>query len=92
MIKLVYILQIITGNTYLSTKPTSPFEDDIWGKSKLVDGSLTIGGGNMGSNGTHEYYVFKVNTVGNGNNTPTGQPLPGIIATLLVGGGRTLVS
>lgn len=74
------------GNTYLSTKPQKPFEDDIWGKSKLVDGSLTIGGGNMGSNGTHEYYVFKVNAVPS-NNTPTGQPLPGIIATLIVGGG-----
>lgn len=74
------------GKTYLSTKPTSPFEDDIWGKSKLIDGSIVVGGGNFGSNGTHEYYVFKVNTVGNGSNTPTGQPLPGILATLLVGG------
>lgn len=74
------------GNTYLSTKPTSPFEDDIWGKSKYIDGSIFIGGGNFGSNGTHEYYVFKVNTVGNSSNTPTGQPLPGILATLLVGG------
>ena len=74
------------GKTYLSTKPTSPFENDIWGKSKLIDGSIVVGGGNFGSNGTHEYYVFKVNTVGNGSNTPTGQPLPGILATLLVGG------
>lgn len=74
------------GNTYLSTKPTSPFKDDIWGKSKYIDGSIFIGGGNFGSNGTHEYYVFKVNTVGNSSNTPTGQPLPGILATLLVGG------
>lgn len=73
------------GNTYLSTKPQKPFEDDIWGKSKLVDGSLAIGGGNMGSNGTHEYYVFKVNTVPS-SNTPTGQPLPGIIATVIIGG------
>jgi hypothetical protein len=82
------------GKTYLSTKTNKkyPFEDSIWGKSRLVDGALTIAGGNFGSNGTHEYYVFKVNTVGNGNNTPNGQPLPGIIATLLVGGGRTLVS
>ncbi len=75
------------GNTYLSTKPTSPFEDDIWGKSKLVDGSLTIGGGNFGSNGTHEYYVFKVNTIPTANKQPTGQPLPGIIATLVIGCG-----
>lgn len=76
------------GNTYLSTKTNRkyPFEDSIWGKSKLVDGALTIAGGNFGSNGTHEYYIFKVNTVGNGSNTPTGQPLPGILATLLVGG------
>ena len=74
------------GNTYLSTKPQSPFEDDIWGKSKLVDGSLTIGGGNMGSNGTHEYYVFKINSVNTNNNIPSGQPLPGILATLAIGG------
>ena len=75
-----------SGKTYLSTKPTSPFENDIWGKSKLVDGSLTISGGNMGSNGTHEYYIFKVTSVPTNNNTPSGQPLPGILATLLVGG------
>lgn len=74
------------GNTYLSTKPQTPFEDDTWGKSKLVDGSIVIGGGNFGSNGTHEYYIFKINTVSNSNNQPTGQPLPGILATLLVGG------
>jgi hypothetical protein len=73
------------GNTYLSTKPKKPFEDDIWGKSKLVDGALTIGGGNFGSNGTHEYYVFKINSVNNTNNKPTGQPLSGIIATLIFG-------
>lgn len=74
------------GKTYLSTKSTSLFKDSIWGKSKLVDGSLTIGGGNMGSNGTHEYYVFKVSTTpGNNNNTPNGQPLPGIIYTLFTG-------
>jgi hypothetical protein len=76
------------GKTYLSTKPKNnySFENDIWGKSKLVDGSLTISGGNMGSNGTHEYYIFKVTNVPTNNNTPTGQPLPGILATLLVGG------
>ena len=50
------------GNTYLSTKPREPFEDDIWGKAKVVDGNLQLGGGNMGSNGSHEFYVFKVST------------------------------
>lgn len=75
------------GNTYLSTKTNKkyPFDDAIWGKSKLIDGSLAVAGGNFGSNGTHEYYVFKVNAVPS-NNTPTGQPLPGIIATLMIGG------
>jgi len=75
-----------TGNTYLSTKPTSPFEDDIWGKAKIVDGNMLIGGGNMGSNGTHEFYVFKVNTANASGKTPSGQPLPGILAVLAVGG------
>lgn len=75
------------GNTFLSTKPRSPFEDDTWGKAKIVDGNLQLGGGNMGSNGTHEFYVFKVNTANASGKTPSGQPLPGIIATLLVGGG-----
>ena len=74
-----------TGKTYLSTKSTSLFEDSIWGKSKLVDGGITIGGGNMGSNGTHEYYVFKVTTSPGNNNAPNGQPLPGIIYTLMTG-------
>ena len=74
------------GNTYLSTKPRSPFEDDTWGKAKIVDGNLQLGGGNMGSNGTHEFYVFKVNTANASGKTPSGQPLPGIIATLVVGG------
>lgn len=76
------------GNTYLSTKTNKkyPFDDAIWGKSKMVDGSLYIAGGNFGSNGTHEYYVFKITTNNRGNNAPNGQPLPGIIATLLIGG------
>lgn len=74
------------GNTYLSTKPRSPFEDDIWGKSKLVDGNIIIGGGNLGSNGTHEYYTFAVKTTGiNSDKAPSGQPLPGIVATILFG-------
>ena len=59
----------------------------IWGKSDEVDGSVALYGGNKGSNGTHEYYVFKVNTVNANGKTPSGQPLPGIIATLIVGGG-----
>jgi hypothetical protein len=76
-----------SGNTYLSTKPNKnyPFENDIWGKSKLVEGYLSIGGGNFGSNGTHEYYVFKINVENKNTNQPTGQPLPGIIATLIIG-------
>ena len=40
----------------------------------------------MGSNGTHEFYVFKVNTANASGKTPSGQPLPGIIAVLAVGG------
>ncbi len=78
------------GNTYLSTKPRKPFEDDIWGKARLEDGNLRLGGGNNGSNGTHEFYIFKVNNANASGKTPSGQPLPGIIATLIVGGG-TLV-
>ena len=78
------------GKTFLSTKPASPFEDDIWGKARVVDGNLYLGGGNMGSNGTHEFYVFKVNNANASGKAPSGQPLPGIIATLIVGGG-TLV-
>ena len=75
------------GNTFLSTKPRSPFEDETWGKARIVDGNLHLGGGNMGSNGTHEFYVFKVNNANASGKTPSGQPLPGIIATLVVGGG-----
>ena len=75
------------GNTFLSTKPRSPFEDDIWGKVRVSEGNLYLGGGNFGSNGTHEYYVFKVNNANASAKTPSGQPLPGIIATLIVGGG-----
>ena len=76
----------------MSTKPgeNSPFENDTWGKSRVVDGNLYLGGGNMGSNGTHEFYVFKVNTANASGKTPSGQPLPGIIATLIIGGGSLL--
>lgn len=74
------------GNTYLSTKPKNnySFENDKWGKTRLVDNTLFVAGGNFGSNGTHEYYVFKVNSIQT-SKTPSGQPLPGIIATLLIG-------
>jgi hypothetical protein len=71
------------GNTYASTKRAGNF---IWGKSDTKDDIFKVYGGNKGSNGTHEYYVFKVTTVPTSNNTPNGQPLPGIIATLMVGG------
>ena len=81
-----------TGKTYMSTKPgeNSPFEDDTWGKARIIEENMAIAGGNFGSNGTHEYYVFKVNTNNTNGSTPSGQPLPGIIATLVVGGGTLL--
>lgn len=72
------------GNVYNSTKEPSEF---IWGKSDIDGNVLKVYGGNKGSNGTHEYYVFKVTTAPSNNNTPSGQPLPGIIATLIIGGG-----
>jgi hypothetical protein len=71
------------GNTYSSVKNTSNY---IWGKSDLKDGVFKVYGGNKGSNGSHEYYIFTVTTVPTNNDKPTGQPLPGIIATLIVGG------
>ena len=39
----------------------------------------------MGSNGTHEYYTFTVNTaaVNKPGNNPNGQPLPGTVAAIL---------
>ena len=76
--------------TTKSVKNTNLGDDIIWGKSSLVDGALALYGGNKGSNGTHEYYVFQVNTAANNNKTPSGQPLPGIIATLLLGSGTVL--
>ena len=81
------------GKIYTSTKSvenSSLGKDLIWGKSDKVDDGLAIYGGNKGSNGTHEYYVFKVSTANGNGKTPSGQPLPGIIATLLVGGGTVL--
>ena len=82
------------GNVYRSTKSGGEPElgtDLIWGKSSEIDGNIALYGGNKGSNGSHEYYVFKVSTA-NANNSkaPSGQPLPGIIATLLLGGGTVL--
>ena len=81
------------GQVFKSTKNGGEPElgdDVLWGKSNEVDGSIALYGGNKGSNGSHEYYVFKVNTVNTNNKAPSGQPLPGIIATLVLGGG-TLV-
>ena len=80
------------GNVFSSTKKAdiNGMEGDIvWGKTDKSD-EIALYGGNKGSNGTHEYYVFKVNTVNANNKTPSGQPLPGIIATLLVGGGTVI--
>lgn len=71
------------GNTYNSTKEPSEF---IWGKSDTKNDIFKVYGGNKGSNGSHEYYVFKVTTAPSKNNTPSGQPLPGILGTLLIGG------
>ena len=82
-----------SGEVFTSTKKVNNSElgsDITWGKSNEVDGSLAIYGGNKGSNGTHEYYVFKVSTANANGKTPSGQPLPGIIATLLVGGGTVV--
>lgn len=81
------------GNIFITTQTKNAPDlgkNTIWGKADEVDGSVALYGGNKGSNGTHEHYVFKVNTVNASNKAPSGQPLPGIIATLLVGGG-TLV-
>jgi hypothetical protein len=77
------------GNVYTSTKPDKNAPDNvIWGKSREINGGYSVAGGNFGSNGTQEYYTFKINTSNSGNApAPSGQPLPGIIATLLVGGG-----
>jgi LPXTG-motif cell wall-anchored protein len=81
------------GHIYTSTKFVKNSDlgkNLIWGKADVIEESIAIYGGNKGSHGTHEYYVFKVNTTNANGKTPSGQPLPGIIATLLVGGG-TLV-
>jgi hypothetical protein len=78
------------GDVYLSTKPKKGSAANvIWGKSREIDGGYSVAGGNFGSNGTQEYYVFKVNTA-NAAKAPSGQPLPGLVATLIVGGGTVL--
>ncbi len=76
------------GNIYTSTKPDKNAPDNvIWGKSREIDGGFSVAGGDFGSNGTQEYYTFKINTANSGNApAPSGQPLPGIIAVLAVGG------
>ncbi|MBO7327749.1 MAG: hypothetical protein J6W00_03135 [Lentisphaeria bacterium] len=79
-----------TGKVFTTTKSvenTDLGKNIIFGKSDMVDGAIALYGGNMGSNGTHEHYVFKVSTANANGKTPSGQPLPGIIATLVVGGG-----
>ena len=81
------------GNIYTTTKKVENDalgKDLIWGHSKLIDGEVALYGGNNGSNGTHEYYVFKVSTANANGKTPSGQPLPGIIATLVIGGGAVV--
>ncbi len=76
-----------TGDVYVSTKPEKDAASNvIWGKSREIDGGISVAGGNFGSNGTQEYYVFKVNHANASGNTPSGQPLPGIIAVLAAGG------
>ena len=75
------------GDVYTSTKPDKKAADNIiWGKSREINGGFSVAGGNFGSNGTQEYYVFTVNSANSNNKTPSGQPLPGIIAVLAVGG------
>ena len=75
------------GDVYVSTKPANNAADNvIWGKSRELDGGFSVAGGNFGSNGTQEYYVFKVNNANASGKTPSGQPLPGIIAVLAAGG------
>ena len=75
------------GDVYVSTKPEKEAAANIiWGKSREIDGGFSVAGGNFGSNGTQEYYVFKVNNANSSGKTPSGQPLPGIIAVLAAGG------
>lgn len=76
-----------SGKTYITTKHSDKSKNVVWGKSRNGEDGIELYGGNFGSNGTHGHYVFKVNVVNLTNQqTPTGQPLPGILATLLIGG------
>ena len=75
------------GDVYVSTKPEkNSAANVIWGKAQEINGGFSVAGGNFGSNGTQEYYVFKVNNANSSGKTPSGQPLPGILAVLAVGG------
>lgn len=75
-----------SGQIYTSTKTKSEiFSNSIWGKSKMIDGGISLGGGDFGSNGTHEFYVFQIKTIQSDQKPPTGQPLPGIIFVLIFG-------
>lgn len=80
------------GDVYTTTKPDKYSADNIiWGKSQIISGGFSVAGGNFGSNGTQEYYIFKINVENNpAEDTPSGQPLPGILATLVIGGGTLL--
>ena len=81
------------GNVFASTKKVNIPDlggNVTWGKTILLEDALGLYGGNKGSNGTHEYYVFKVSNTNASGKSPSGQPLPGIIATLLIGGGTVL--
>lgn len=81
------------GDVYLSTKPDNSAPDNVfWGKTQAISGGYSVAGGNFGSNGTQEYYIFKVNydNASSSGDAPNGQPLPGIAATLLVGGGALI--
>ena len=81
------------GNVFASTKKVNIPDlggNVTWGKAILLEDALGLYGGDKGSNGTHEYYVFKVSNTNASGKSPSGQPLPGIIATLLIGGGTVL--
>lgn len=75
------------GNVYTTTKPGKSAPDNVvWGKTREELGGITVAGGNFGSNGTQEYYIFKVGTANTDGRSTSGQPLPGVLAVLAVGG------
>ena len=81
------------GNVFTTTRKVRipALGDDVtWGKINKSEDDITVYGGNKGSNGTHEYYIFKVSTANANGKSPSGQPLPGIIATLIIGGGAAV--